>query len=38
MVMRDGVSYFAAEVYEAVGVKRFADPPAFQLAREGSPP
>ena len=38
MVMKDGVIYFPAEVYEAVGVKRFADPPAFQLAREGTPP
>jgi hypothetical protein len=38
MVMRDGVIYFPAEVYEALGVKRFADPPAVQLAREGTPP
>jgi hypothetical protein len=25
--MKDGVVYFPAEVYEAIGVKRFADPP-----------
>jgi hypothetical protein len=27
LVMKDGVVYFPAEVYEAVGVKRFVDPP-----------
>jgi Amidohydrolase family len=32
LVMKDGVVYFPAEVYEAVGVKRFVDPPAMQSA------
>jgi hypothetical protein len=27
LVMKDGVAYLPAEVYEAVGVRRFADPP-----------
>jgi hypothetical protein len=30
LVMKDGVIYFPAEVYEAIGVKRFVDPPAMQ--------
>ena len=38
LVMKDGVIYLPAEVYEAVGVQRFTEPPAFQLAREGTPP
>ncbi len=29
LVMKDGVVYFPAEVYEAIGVRRFADPPAM---------
>jgi hypothetical protein len=32
LVMKDGVVYFPAEIYEAIGVKRFADPPALQLS------
>jgi hypothetical protein len=32
LVMKDGVVYFPAEVYEAVGVKRFVDPPPVQTA------
>ena len=32
LVMKDGVAYFPAEVYEAIGVKRFADPPPVQTA------
>jgi imidazolonepropionase-like amidohydrolase len=27
LVMKEGVVYFPAEVYESLGVKRFADPP-----------
>ena len=38
MVMKDGVIYFPAEVYEAVGVKRFADPPAFSACARGDSP
>lgn len=38
LVMKDGVVYFPAEVYEAVGVKRFAEPPAFQLAERPTAP
>lgn len=38
LVMKDGVTYFPAEVYEAVGVRRFANPPAFQLAQERTAP
>jgi imidazolonepropionase-like amidohydrolase len=29
LVMKEGVVYFPAEVYESLGVKRFADPPAM---------
>jgi len=32
LVMKDGVVYFPAEVYEAIGVRRFADPPAMHPA------
>jgi hypothetical protein len=32
LVMKDGVVYFPAEVYEAIGVSRFADPPAMHPA------
>jgi hypothetical protein len=32
LVMKDGVVYFPAEVYEAIGIKRFADPPALHPA------
>ncbi len=38
LVMRDGVIYLPAEVYEAVGVKRFAEPPGLQLARGPAAP
>jgi hypothetical protein len=38
LVMKDGVIYFPAEVYEALGVRRFADPPAFQLAQDKTAP
>ncbi|HEX4649219.1 MAG TPA: amidohydrolase family protein, partial [Steroidobacteraceae bacterium] len=38
LVMKDGVIYFPAAVYEAVGVRRFADPPAFQLAQDKNAP
>jgi len=34
LVMKDGVVYFPAEVYEAVGVKRFVDPPAMHPATQ----
>jgi cytosine/adenosine deaminase-related metal-dependent hydrolase len=30
LVMKEGVVYYPAEVYESLGVKRFADPPAMQ--------
>jgi hypothetical protein len=29
-VMKDGIAYYPAEVYEAIGVKRFIDPPQVQ--------
>jgi imidazolonepropionase-like amidohydrolase len=29
LVMKGGVVYYPAEIYEALGVKRFADPPAI---------
>jgi imidazolonepropionase-like amidohydrolase len=32
LVMKDGVMYYPAEVYEAMGVKRFVDPPVVQTA------
>ncbi len=32
LVMKEGVVYFPAEVYEALGIKRFADPPAMHAA------
>jgi Amidohydrolase family len=32
LVMKEGVVYFPAEVYEAIGVKRFADPPTIHPA------
>jgi imidazolonepropionase-like amidohydrolase len=32
LVMKDGVVYFPAEVYEAIGVRRFVDPPSMQAA------
>jgi hypothetical protein len=38
LVMKDGVIYLPAEVYEAIRVKRFVDPPAFQLARRADAP
>jgi len=38
LVMKDGVTYLPSEVYEAIGVKRFVDPPAFQLARRADAP
>ena len=31
MVMKKGVVFFPAEIYEALGVKRFVDPPAIKL-------
>jgi hypothetical protein len=31
LVMKEGVAYYPSEVFEAVGVKRFADPPAFEI-------
>jgi hypothetical protein len=31
LVMRDGVAYYPAEMWEAIGVRRFADPPAVKL-------
>ena len=30
LVMKEGVAYFPAEVYEALGVQRFVDPPPIQ--------
>ena len=33
LVMKDGVIYFPAEVYEAVGVKRFVEPVAMSAAK-----
>jgi hypothetical protein len=30
MVMKSGVVYYPAEVYEAVGVQRFVEPPVVQ--------
>jgi imidazolonepropionase-like amidohydrolase len=38
LVMKDGVTYLPSEVYEAIGVKRFVEPPAFQLARRADAP
>jgi imidazolonepropionase-like amidohydrolase len=32
LVMKEGVVYFPAEVYESLGIKRFADPPAMHPA------
>ena len=32
LVMKEGVVYFPAEVYESLGIKRFADPPAMHAA------
>jgi hypothetical protein len=32
LVMKNGVVYYPAEVYEALGVKRFADPPKITIA------
>jgi hypothetical protein len=32
LVMKQGVVYYAAEVYESLGVKCFADPPAVHSA------
>jgi hypothetical protein len=32
LVMKEGVMYFPAEVYEAIGVKRFSEPPALHTA------
>lgn len=29
LVMKEGVVYLPAEIYEAIGVRRFADPPAM---------
>ena len=36
LVMKDGVIYFPAEVYEALGVRRFVDPPAVQALAPGA--
>jgi hypothetical protein len=38
LVMKDGVIYLPAEVYEAVGIRHFAEAPAFQLAHGGTAP
>jgi hypothetical protein len=32
LVMKEGVAYYPAEVYEALGIKRFADPPEVHAA------
>jgi hypothetical protein len=34
LVMKDGVAYYPAEVYEAIGVKRFIDPPKVQTQEQ----
>jgi len=31
--MKDGVAYFPADIWEAIGVRRFADPPAVTTTR-----
>jgi hypothetical protein len=33
LVMKDGVAYFPADIWEAIGVRRFADPPAVTTTR-----
>jgi hypothetical protein len=33
LVVKDGVVYFPAEVREAIGARRFADPPSMRSAR-----
>jgi hypothetical protein len=33
LVMKNGVVYYPAEIYEAVGVKRFLDPPPITVAK-----
>jgi len=41
LVMKEGVIYFPAEVYESVGVQRFVDPPVLKTlsaAAESTPP
>jgi hypothetical protein len=38
LVMKDGVVYYPAEVYEAIGVKRLVDPPPVQPAPQATPP
>jgi hypothetical protein len=37
LVMKDGVVFYPAEVYEAVGVKRFVDPPALKALTAAAP-
>jgi Amidohydrolase family len=34
LVMKEGVAYYPAEVYEAMGVKRFAEPPTVQITAD----
>lgn len=34
LVMKEGVAYYPSEVFEAVGVKRFAEPPAVQVQQD----
>jgi hypothetical protein len=38
MVMKEGLAYYPAEVYEAIGVKRFADPPSVRVVEKGANP
>lgn len=38
LVMKDGVVYFPAQVYESVGVKRFADLPPIHRDAVARPP
>jgi len=37
LVLKDGVMLFPAEIYEALGVKRFVDPPPIQKLERNSP-
>jgi hypothetical protein len=34
LVMKDGVVYYPAEIYEALGVKRLVDPPSIVFKSE----
>lgn len=34
LVLKEGVAYYPAEVFEAVGVKRFVDPPGVKVAEK----